>query len=127
MMARKTLKYRMAQAYIRMNQLSIPIHGDNATLYDRLESGHVFWNPKDSKWEHKEHAPGTSKYANDDGTASGIGDIRITAHPENIQAFVRALKLAPGMRLIDVSDKTYPNRKGVGHRIYTMAILDGDA
>lgn len=123
-MARKTKKYVMAKKYMEDNGLFF-LTNINQKIYECLEDKSVFWDAKKGVWEHKEHKPSTSVFEADDGSPTGIGKIRVMAHPNDLSGLITALKKAPGIRVIEISEKTYPNRKGSGERIYTTVLLSG--
>lgn len=124
MMARKTKKYVAGYRTILENKLKIHIH-NHEEMYQGLEAQNWFWNPKQGIWEHKEFAPSTSIFEADDGTPTGIVKIRVMAHPDDMEAAIVALKQCPQWRVIEISEKSYKNRKGSGYRLYTTVILDG--
>lgn len=123
-MARKTRKYNSAMRTVRSQKI-ILAKKDHEAVYEALNNANFFWNATSGEWEHKQHAPSNSVFQADDGTASGIVKIRIMAHPDDLESAIMALKKCPGIKVIEISEKTYPNRKGTGERIYTTAILDG--
>lgn len=124
MMARKTAKYNAAMETAKLCKIRVKKH-DHESVYQELNDNYFFWNSKKGKWEHKEYAPSTSIFEADDGTPTGIVKIRVMAHPDDLEPAIAALKKCPGIRVIEISEKTYPNRKGTGERIYTTVILDG--
>lgn len=122
-MARQTKKFHAALSCIRENKLKIQ-KMENAELYEALEKLNYFWFPKNGVWEYREFSPSTSIFEADDGTPTGIIKIRLQAHPDDLRVAIKALKLATGWRVIEIS-KSYKNRTGSGERIYTTVILDG--
>lgn len=122
-MARKTRKYNAAMATVRSNKITLKKR-DHESVYETLNSDNFFWNPKAGTWEHKKHAPSNSVFQADDGTPTGIVKIRVMAHLDDLEQAIAYLKKCPGMRLVEISEKSYPNRKGTGERIYTTAILE---
>lgn len=122
---RRTLKYRQAVSLIKRHKIT-STGKENAEIYVELESLNWFWNAKQGVWEQRDHAPSTSIFTNDDGTPTGIVKVRLMCHPANTAAAVRALHKATGWMVRDVSDSTYPNRKGVGERVYAEVVLEVD-
>lgn len=119
---RRTKKYKAAIAYMRKNEFkSIP--RENAKVYEALEKRNVFWFPDEGIWQERQHKPSTSVFANDDGSPTGIIHIRVMGHPDDVGVAVGALILNNDPKVIDVSEKTYPNRKGKGVRQYIVAKL----
>lgn len=122
-MARKTKKYVQALATVKLARIYLT-NRSHETVYQELEGNNFFWNSKKGEWQYKEHAPSTSIFEADDGTPTGIVKIRVMAHPDDLGQAINYLKSCPGMRVIEISEKSYPNRKGTGERIYTTAILE---
>jgi len=123
-MPRKTRKYVAAMTMIKASRIYLTKR-DHDSVYEALEDNNFFWQPRKGCWEYREHAPSTSVFEADDGTPTGIVKIRIMAHPDDLAPAIKALKSAYGLKIVEISDKTYPNRKGTGERVYTTAILDG--
>ena len=123
MMARKTRKYNAAMATVRSNKITLKKR-DHESVYEALNSANFFWNAKSGTWEHKKHAPSTSVFRADDGTPTGIVKIRVMAHPDDVEHAIVRLKNTPGIRIIEISEKAYKNRKGTGVRYYLTAILE---
>lgn len=124
MMARKTRKYLSALATVRSKKVKLG-NRDHESVYEALNNANFFWDHKSGEWEHKQHAPSTSVFQADDGSPTGIVKIRVMAHPDDLESAIVSLKKCLGLKVIEISEKTYPNRKGTGERIYTTAILDG--
>lgn len=126
-MPRKTKKYTQALSTIKNKTWVAPKSQAHEDVYELLERHNWFWNAKLGEWEHKQYKPSTSVFEADDGEPTGIGKIRVMGHPDDLPALVNALKKADGFRVIEISEKNYPNRKGSGARIYTTVILEGGA
>lgn len=120
---RKTKKYVQALATVKTARIYLKSRSHEA-VYQELNDNNFFWNAKAGKWEHKEYAPSTSFFANDDGTPTGIGKIRLMFHPDDMPDAINYLKMCPGLRVIEVSDKEYQNSNGDGTRVYTTVVLD---
>ncbi len=123
-MARRTRKFVAAMETVKIAKIYLT-KSDHESVYQELNDNFFFWNRKKGKWEHKEHAPSNSVFQADDGTPTGIVKIRVMAHPDDLESAIASLKKCPGIRVIEISEKTYKNRKGTGERIYTTVILDG--
>lgn len=122
-MPRKTRKYVAGLATAKIAKIRIGKR-DHESVYEALEDNNFFWQPRKGIWEHREHAPSTSIFEADDKTATGIVKIRIMAHPDDLENALKAIKSATGLKVIEISEKSYKNRKGTGERLYTTAILD---
>lgn len=120
---RRTRKWKAAQRCNTINKLGI-IARENDSFYEKLEAKNYFWFPKDGAWKQRENKPSTSVFEADDGSPTGVIKIRVMAHPNDLEATIKALKQATGFKVIEISE-SYQNRKGSGQRIYTTAILDG--
>lgn len=123
-MPRQTRKYVAAIQKVKDAKIYLT-NRDHESVYEALEENNFFWQPRKGEWEYREHAPSTSIFEADDGTPTGIIKIRVMGHPDDLESAIKAIKSACGLKVIEISEKSYKNRKGTGERIYTTAILDG--
>jgi len=96
-------------------------------LYALLERADYYWDSSDQGWhkgDENSRARGQfsgSKFEDGDGLPTGVFEVRVMANGKEIASVCadvsRALVNA-GMSVIDVSDKSYPNRRGPGMRVY---------
>jgi len=119
---RKTKKFVAGVVAAKSSGLGL-IWSSNEELYEALEDDNFYWKAKAGEWQQLEHKPSTSVFQADDGTPTGIVKIRVMAHPDDVQKAVQKIKATNGLRVIEISEKTYPNRKGTGVRIYVTALL----
>lgn len=119
---RKTAKFVAAVA--KAKALNLKLKSEHDAPYKGLEAAGWYWDSDNQAWE--EGKPQTSMFAGDDeDTPSGVIRLRVMAHPGDIDAAVSGAKTAKGMRCIETSDK-YPNRRGVGMRVYLTFVLDSE-
>jgi hypothetical protein len=89
-------------------------------LYDTLESRGYWWDASAQKWTDAPK-PSSSVFAQDGGgdIPSGVVMLRVMAHPDQIETAATEVVDALGedWALIQQSGQ-YPNRKGIGVRIY---------
>lgn len=124
-MARMTKKYSVGVALAKAKGLIKPREVlDHDTLYGVLERAAYHWDSGSGEW--LEGKPAPSSMFGDDDEGSGIYRIRAMAHPGEIDPFVRkiveSLK-ASGYRVGEISGQ-YPNRRGVGVRVY-ITLMEG--
>lgn len=116
---RQTAKYIEACRTAREHEGVIAAGMPHDELYKLLELASWAWSAKRGKWE-KQSRPVTPSMFGSENAGSGIFRARLMAHPDEIDSFVAdAVKSfqALGYIVDDVSDK-YPNRRGVGTRVY---------
>lgn len=114
---------KVAPDVISDAQMSLLARGGNAGLYDALETAGRFWNAESGQWEDFKRS--TSMFADDDGLATGQVRLRLMAHPKDIQRLKEVLTEALdtyGVTITDTSNE-YPNRRGVGVRVYMTGQL----
>lgn len=96
-------------------------------VYATLERSGYYWDSSDQRW-HKGDANSRAKgqfsgsiFEDEEGLPTGVFKVRVMANGNEIAAVCadvsRALVNA-GMSVIEVSDKSYPNRRGAGVRVY---------
>ncbi|MEO1289079.1 MAG: hypothetical protein AAFV93_15045 [Chloroflexota bacterium] len=122
-MPTKTKKYREAVKTIQYQALDVS-STENADVYEALEEQNYFWSSKKGTWEYKKHTPSTSVFQADDGEPTGIIKLRVMSHPDDLREALKRVKQISGLRIIEISEKTYPNRKGSGVRKYVTALLE---
>jgi hypothetical protein len=96
-------------------------------LYATLEHTGYYWDSGDQQW-HKGDANSRARgqfsgsiFEDGDGLPTGVFKLRVMANGDEIGqvcADVSRALVDVGMSVIDVSDKSYPNRHGAGVRIY---------
>ncbi len=112
---RKTRKYVAAKK--RLRELKIRTHKrENADIYALLESHRQIWDNKSGKW-----IEGTKSMFGDE-QPSGIVRIRVMSHPADVQRAVTEIKQHAQLKVVEVSDE-YPNRRGIGVRVYLTCML----
>lgn len=99
---------------------------DGQLIYERLHDLAWVWDHHDGEWvkidpQDMEFLPFGSLFVDKDGDPTGIFRLRVMAHPEQIDEVVA--KLRENLKVGEVSDH-YPNRKGVGVRVYLTCKLD---
>lgn len=120
-MARQTRKLTTAISTARANKVKLKSKDDHEAVYSTLNKHGFFWDHKKGVWEKTDqnYLP-NSIFQALDGQASGIVNIRLMMHPSDVdrmkEIMVEALDTY-GLRLIEASHE-YPNRKGVGTRVY---------
>lgn len=120
-MARRTKKYNAAMRMIRTIP-GKPKSKENADVYAFLNAAKWYWDHKTGKWFLSELPPSNSVFeASKDGDSTGIVKIRLMCHPEDMPIAVSTLEKS-GFSVLEASDP-YPNRKGVGVRVYCEATL----
>lgn len=120
---RRTEKYRKALSVVRKIGLKgLRREPENQELYDALEDQGYWWDHREKQWDNGT-PPSTSIFANDDGSPTDIGKIRVMAHPDKVNSLVSKLKKTPGVTVIEISEKAYPNRKGIGSRVYVTVVM----
>lgn len=96
---------------------------DSESLYAMLETMGYWWDSSAGAWK-KGNPPSTSIFKDDEGAPTGIINIRLMGHPDDMPDAIEAAKVA--YQVSQVSGQ-YPNRKGPGVRVYITALLkDGD-
>lgn len=118
---RKTAKYTAALEKAKALKLKLAMEHD--ALYKGLEAAGYHWDSDAQQWQ--EGKPqSTSMFASeDDDTPSGVVRFRVMAHPKEIAQAVTLAKRTPGLRCIETSGE-YPNRRGVGVRVYLTFVMD---
>jgi len=96
---------------------------DNARLYDELEKAGHFWNAESGQLEDFKRS--TSMFENDDSLPTGVVRLRLMSHPGDMDRTAEIVREALdtyGLKITEVSNK-YPNRRGVGVRVYMTGQL----
>lgn len=120
---RYTAKLKMAL----MKAIDLGItHQSRDELYDNLLKAGLNWDGKTQSWDSNNAWQG-SAFVDAHGKPTGHVKIRVMAHPDQI-ALVTEL-VEDGLRKAGIiasptSDKTYPNRKGIGVRVYMEGSID---
>lgn len=89
-------------------------------VYDFLTGQGWNWDGKQGTWDINNRWTG-SAFENHKGMATGHFKLRVMAHPKDIQVIIEVIEEQLRLRGIEcnmTSDKTYPNRKGIGVRVY---------
>ncbi|MBX3082956.1 MAG: hypothetical protein KF716_15080 [Anaerolineae bacterium] len=129
---RQTAKFKAAQALIRKLYQNDPkklrsfLTMDHETLYESLHDDFYVWEPKRDQWvqlseEEREFSGGfASRYIDRDGQPSGIFDLRIIGHPQDVEQIAALLR-----KFINIGRLTdpYPRRHGDGVMFYVTARL----
>ncbi len=115
---RATEKYNKGHELAEKKGLPMPYPRDNENLYAMLESKGFWWNGKKRQWEKESTKPSTTIFADKKGKPTGIMRLRLMCHPQEVQWLIDALYDNPHFSVIEVSEKTYPNRHGAGERAY---------
>lgn len=119
---RKTAKYTAGQKLARTLKIKSTLAHEK--LYQAIESAGYHWDSDNQVWQEGK-AQSTSMFASDDDdTPSGVVRLRVMAHPKEIAQVVALAKKTPGMRCIETSGE-YPNRRGIGVRVYLTFVMDG--
>lgn len=121
---RRTAKYVAGIALAR--QLGGTVRDGSTShdaLYDTLDGRGYWWDASAQKWT-AAPKPSTSVFATDGAgdVPSGTVLIRVMAHPDQIEDVAReVVETLEDWALIQQSGQ-YPNRKGIGVRIYLTFI-----
>jgi hypothetical protein len=96
-------------------------------LYALLERARYYWDSSDQQW-HKGDANSRARgqfsgsiFEDGNGLPTGVFKLRVMANGDEIGqvcADVSRALVSQGMSVIEVSDKSYPNRQGAGVRVY---------
>ncbi len=96
-------------------------------MYRLLERAGYCWNSSDQHW-HKGDTRGRvrgqfsgSIFEDGDGIPTGVFKVRLMANGNEIMAICAVVSRAlvnAGISVLEVSDKSYPNRRGPGMRVY---------
>jgi hypothetical protein len=119
---RRTKKYKKALQFAREKGIDVPRRIDNAHLYEKLQKRGFWWSSRESTWNDTPQ-PSNSVFAEtvQGNEPSGVVKIRVMAHPDEVDEFVRRVQQAPGVKIFEVSNH-YQNRKGVGVRVYLTGL-----
>ncbi|MEL6403510.1 MAG: hypothetical protein AAFR81_04035 [Chloroflexota bacterium] len=116
---RRTKKYKQAIATAKAKGITLN-ERENANVYDTMNSHNLYWNHKNSEWFHADHAPSNSVFEVDArGESTGVAKIRVMCHPNDVRKMLDILA-ATQLRIVSASDP-YPNRNGIGVRVYVEA------
>lgn len=115
---RVTDKFRKGQELALKHNITLPKPLDNEILNQTLEDKGFWWNGKKKAWEKEATRPSTTIFADKKGKPTGIMRLRLMCHPQEVQWLVDALHDNPHFTVLEVSEKTYPNRHGAGERAY---------
>lgn len=114
---RKTKKLTQALSMARELNLS---HSTRDELYDVLLKAGYNWDAKTATWS-QDNAWQGSVFEDVHGNPTGRVNLRVMAHPDKMTEIIDVIQEAlaeNGLYITATSDKTYPNRKGVGVRVY---------
>lgn len=115
---RRTIKFNLGKIEALKQGIDIPFGIENEDLYEKLESKGFWWNGKTQSWEAEETRPSASIFSEKDGSATGIANIRLMCHPDETEAFLKAIEKVGFWKVVEVSEKSYANRNGAGERTY---------
>jgi hypothetical protein len=115
---RATEKYRKAEQLSVEKSFTMPKPRTNENLYEMLESKGYRWVSKAREWLPDSETPSTTIFADKKGKATGIARLRLMCHPDEVSFFLNQLETMANVEVIEVSEKTYPNRHGAGERAY---------
>jgi hypothetical protein len=118
---RKTAKYTAGLK--KAQDLKLKLAMEHDALYKGLQEAGYHWDSDSQKWEEGKPQSTSMFASDDDDTPSGVVRLRVMAHPKEIAQVVTLAKKTPGMRCIDVSGE-YPNRRGIGVRVYLTFVMD---
>lgn len=125
---RMTIKRVRAEHTLSIKVRKHPGGMDNDRLYGELQKAGYVWDSKSSEWIEGKRASNGEPLSNSEfmtvsGQPSGVVKIRLMGHPSDLHLLANLIKEAmPRLTVISVSDE-YPNRKGVGSRIYIDAMI----
>lgn len=116
---RQTAKYTEGCRVARKEEGIVTAGMPHDDLYKVLEAAAWAWSSKNGKWE-KQARPVTSSMFGDDSAGSGVFRARLMAHPKEIDSFVAdtVRQFQDLGYAIDEVSGHYPNRRGVGTRVY---------
>jgi hypothetical protein len=115
---RQTAKYVAALAKARELGLKNARKMTHEQIYEALAKESQVWDSKASEWV--KGSPSKSMFSDSDNQPSGVVRLRVMAHPNEIGDEIEAVKKAlalSGRQVFEVSDP-YPNRRGIGVRVY---------
>lgn len=115
---RRTAKVTAAESLAF--KLGLPRSTSREELYDRLMKAGYNWNGKNKTWSQNNPWTG-SAFEDAHGQATTHVKLRVMAHPDYIQEVAEVIQEAlteHGLMVAPTGDKTYPNRRGVGVRVY---------
>lgn len=115
---KRTKKYLAAE-----KALGKHLTGANEKIYAHMESLGYWWDQKSGTWKQSEK-PSSSIFETSKGEPTGVVKIRIMAHPDDLYKAIGYIQ-DTNFRIVEISEKTYPNRNGAGSRIYITATLGG--
>ncbi len=96
-------------------------------LYAILERSGYYWDSGDQQWHQgDDHSRAQGKFSGSifedaDGLPTGVFKLRVMANESEISSVCAEISRAivnAGISVIEVSDKSYPNRRGAGMRVY---------
>lgn len=116
---RQTAKYTEACRTAREHEGVVTAGIPHDDLYKLLEAAAWAWSAARGKWE-KQARPVTASMFGSQNEGSGIFRARLMAHPAEIDSFVAdAVRQFQDIGYaIDEVSGHYPNRRGVGTRVY---------
>jgi hypothetical protein len=118
---RKTAKYTAAQKLAKTLKIKSTLTHEK--MYAALGEAGYHWDSDTQKWEEGKPQSTSMFASDDDDTPSGVIRLRVMAHPKEIAGAVALAKKTPGMRCIETSGE-YPNRRGIGVRVYLTFVID---
>jgi hypothetical protein len=115
---KRTEKYTKGKTLALAIGVAVSYHEENNVLYELLERHGYWWNGKKKAWEKEATRPSTTIFADKQGEATGVARLRLMCHPDEVSFFLNQLETMANTEVIEVSEKTYPNRHGAGERAY---------
>ncbi len=114
---RQTAKYTAGIKYARQFGFTAPAGISHQALYDTLEGAGHSWDANAKQWH---DVPLQKSVFGNDDIPSGTIKIRIMAHPDMIEAVTKQAIEYLSEADWEVIEKSapYPNRRGIGIRIY---------
>ncbi len=98
---------------------------ESDVLYSQLEAEGWFWYPKEGVW--KQDRPQTSEFQLANGKPSDVFRMRLMAHPDELYGLARRIQIALAEygadTIIEISERAYPNRNGMGARVYLSGLI----
>lgn len=122
----KNTAKRVAALAAVQGLIPTPFMLESESLYTELEAKGFFWYPKDGAW--RQEAKQTSEFELANGKPSDVFKIRLMAHPDVLPHLAKRIQIAlqsyGSESITEVSEKTYPNRKGAGARVYMSGLMN---
>ncbi len=128
---RQTKKLIEAQATLKLlpsgQRVLMKRNASHEDLYAILERAGYYWDSSDQRWHQgDDHSRAQGKFSGSifedaDGLPTGVFKLRVIANESEISMVCAEISRAivnAGISVIEVSDKSYPNRRGSGVRVY---------